>query len=159
MGFKRPIHPDSDGDDSAISPGHNQPGLLGHEKDSPNTTRQILVDPVTGALLTVDGKSDDLLHSGEASAIADSTLTVISTYVAASAVKIYKIIVTGSNCADYELRKNLSRIGFKQTNIEMGVEFNFDNGLPLALNDTIDIRVEHFATGKTKDVKMFIYGE
>jgi len=159
MANKRRPHPlDGSGDDSVLSPNQNQPSLLLTERGTNRTVRWE-ADANGAAYVNVkDTNNDTLLHSGSASTVAASTETTISTFIASATVKVYKIIATGSGCTDFTLRHNLTEIGFKQTNIEMGVEFTFDNGYPIDLNDTLDIRVQHYVTGKTKDFKMFVYG-
>ena len=159
MANKRRPHPtDITGDDSAMSPNHNQPAILLTERGTDRTVRWEADENGTAYVRVKDSVKDTLLHSGAALAVAESTVTTVSTFIAASTVTVYKIVVTGSGCTDFSLRHNLSEIGFKQTNLEMGVEFVFDNGFPMALNDTMDVQVEHFVPGKTKNFKMFVYG-
>lgn len=155
---RRPHLPDITGDDSVLSPNHNQPSLLLTERGTDRTVRWECDGNGSAYVNIKDASNDNLLHSGAALSVAANTLTTISTFIASSNVTIYKIVVTGSGHADYSLRHNLGEIGFKQTNIEMGVEFIFDNGYSLLMNDTLDVQVEHDVPGKTKNFKLFIYG-
>ena len=52
MGLKRPLNPNSDGDDSTFSPGQNQPSLLVAE-DGTNKTRRLVVDELRNLFVKV----------------------------------------------------------------------------------------------------------
>lgn len=159
MANKRRPHPtEITGDDSPVSPNQQQPALLLTERGTDRTVRWEADANGSAYVNAKDTNPDSLLHSGSAGSVANNTPTTISTYIAAGTVKVYKVVVTGSGCTDFTLLHNLTEVGFKQTNIEMGVEFTFDNGYPLSLNDTLAVQAEHFVSGKTKTFKMFVYG-
>lgn len=149
-----------DGDEPTHSPNKNQNSLLATERGT-DSTRRIETDTNNNLYVSVaaDGRKESLLYSASLSSIADSTPTAFVAFVAPAAVKIYKVLITGSICTDFTLRHLGSSIGIKQTNLEMGVEFNFPQGYELAATDTLDAVVEHFVTGKTKSFNLYVYGE
>ena len=105
-----------------------------------------------------DSRRENPLHQGSQSSVAPSTPTVISTYVAPSAKKIYKVSVSGTGTADFTLRLNLAGIEVRRTHVGLNELFIFEKGLPLAQNDTLDVQVNSHATSN-KDFDMSIFGE
>lgn len=147
------------GDEASQSPGKRTKSLLGSNSDDSGRTKLIKVHETNCGILTTQAQKDNLLHSGTSGSVAASTITTISVFIAGETLRVYRVLATGSVATDFTLRQNLAEIGFKQTNLEMGVEFIFPNGLELVDTDTLDVRVEHFVTGKSKTFKLFIYGE
>jgi len=161
MGLNWPKYPQdvNDGDEVSHAPTKNDRSLLGTERGTDSTRRlELDTDRNLYTNIGADSRSESLLYSASLSTIADSTPTAFTAYTAPSAQKIYRVEVTGSGCADYALRINASTVGMKQTNIEMGVVFTFDRGYPVAFGDSVDLVVEHFVPGKTKDFNLYVYG-
>jgi len=150
----------SDGDEPSYSPTKTHKSVLGVERGT-QYTRRLEMDADGNAYVNVaaDARKDTLLFSASLSSIAASTPTAFTAYTAPSAVKIYKVLITGSAYTDFTLRHLGSSIGKKLTNLEMQVEFSFDQGYELATSDSMDAIVDHCVTGKTKDFNIYIYGE
>lgn len=162
MGEKFPKYPTevSDGDEPSYSPNKTHKSVLGVERGS-HYTRRLEMDADGNAYVNIaaDGRKDTLLYSASIGPIAASTPTAFVAYTAGTAVKVYKVLITGSAYADFTLRHLGSTIGKKLTNLEMQVEFEFPQGYEMAITDTMDAVVEHCITGKTKSYDIYIYGE
>ena len=162
MGELWPKYPSdvSDGDEPSHSPNKTHKSVLGVERGT-DYTRRLEMDAEGNAYVNVaaDGRQDTLLYSATLSSIADSTPTAFVAYTAPSAKKVYKVLISGAPYTDFTLRHNGSSIGKKYTNLEMQVEFTFNQGFELAATDTVDAVVEHCLTGKTKGFDIYIYGE
>jgi len=150
----------NDGDEPSHSPNKSHKSLLGTERGT-DYTRRLETDSNNNLFVNVaaDNRKDTLLYTNSLSSIAADTPTTFTAYNAPSAVKIYKVLISGSAYTDFDLRHNGSVIGRKLTNLEMQVEFIFDQGYEIATADTIDAIVEHCVTGKTKNFNIYIYGE
>lgn len=162
MGELFPKYPSetSDGDEPSFSPNKTHKSVLGVERGT-HYTRRLEMDTDGNAYVNVaaDARKDTLLYTAALSSIAASTPTAFVAYTAPSAVKVYKVLISGSANTDFNLRHLGSSIGKKYTNLEMQVEFIFDQGYELATTDTMDAVVEHCVTGKTKSYNIYIYGE
>jgi hypothetical protein len=161
-GLDFPKYPEdtTDGDERTFSPHKTTDGLLAAERGT-DFTRRIETDANRNLYVNVaaDARKDTLLYSAALGPIADSTPTAFVAYTAPSAIKVYKVLISGAVATDFNLRHNGSSIGTKFTNLEMQVEFKFDQGFELAITDTMDAVVEHCLTGKTKSYNIYIYGE
>lgn len=162
MGELWPKYPSevTDGDEPSHSPTKSQNSVLGTERGT-QSTRRLEMDTTGNAYVNVgaDSRRSTLLYSAAIGPIAASTPTAFVAYTAPSAVKVYKVLISGAAYSDFILRHNASSIGIKYTNLEMQIEFQFDQGFELAATDTIDAVVEHCVTGKTKSYNIYIYGE
>lgn len=162
MGELFPKYPSevSDGDEPSFSPTKTHKSVLGVERGT-QSTRRLEMDASGNAYVNVadNSQKDTLLYSASIGPIAASTPTAFVAYTAGTAVKVYKVLISGAVASDFNLRHNGSSIGEKFTNIEMQVEFLFPEGYEMAVSDTMDAVVEHCLTGKTKSYKIFIYGE
>lgn len=162
MGALWPKYPTDvkDGDEPSHSPNKSQNSLLGTERGT-DYTRRLETDSNNNLYTSIaaDSRQDTLLFSGSLSSIAANTPTAFTAYIAPSAVKVYKVLITGSAYSDFTLRHLSSPIAKKLTNLEMQVEFIFEHGYSLDATDTLDAIVEHYVTGKTKDYNIFVYGE
>jgi hypothetical protein len=164
MGLKYPKNPPGpgsrDGDEVTEAPTKSDRSLLGAERGTDHT-RRLETDANRNLYVNVaaDGRTESLLYTATLSTIAASTPTAFVAYTPASAVKVYKVLISGAVATDFNLRHNGSSIGKKYTNLEMQVEYDFDQGFELAALDTLDAVVEHCLTGKTKDFDIYVYGE
>lgn len=161
MGKHYPSYPGDvqDGDEPSFSPNKTQHSLLGTERGT-DYTRRIETDADGSLHVNISSTSalESLLHSGSTGPIASATPTTISTYNAVGDRIIYKITVSGEAAADFTLRKNLSTIDIKRTNIDLNAVFSFPHGMALASGDTLDVRVTHESTGNLRTFDMFVFG-
>lgn len=162
MGEEFPRYPSetSDGDEPSFSPNKTHKSVLGVERGT-HYTRRLEMDASGNAYVNVadNSQKDTLLYSAAVGPIAASTPTAFVAYTAPSAVKVYKVLISGAAYSDFTLRHNASSVGIKYTNLDMQVEFEFNEGFELAATDTMDAVVEHCVTGKTKSYNIYIYGE
>ena len=162
MGLNWPKYPTdvSDGDDVSHGPRKNDRSLLGTERGT-DYTRRLETDSNRNLHVNVanDSRRDTLLYSATLGPIAASTPTAFVAYTAGTAVKVYKVLISGAAYSDFNLRHLGSSIGIKLTNHEMQVEFDFPHGYDMAVSDTMDAVVEHCVTGQTKSYNIYIYGE
>jgi len=99
----------------------------------------------------------------EVTGVAAATLTTIATFTvpALTTLKLYRIEVSGSNVATYEIYVNTVIQGRRRTwfNGNMSEEFEFPvSGLVLAATDTIDVKVIH-SRPTTGDFEARLHGE
>lgn len=163
MGKEFPKYPSdvADGDERAYSPHKTTDSLLATQRGT-DFTRRLETDSERNLYVNIGkdtSKSIDLLYSASLSSIAANTPTAFVAYTAPSAKVVYKIIISGEAAANYLFRKNASDLSTRRTNLELDVELNFDQGLPLVFGDTLDAVVEHLSTGHTKDFNFYIYGK
>lgn len=151
------------GEEAAKSPVQGRHSVLG--ANASDQTRKLRVnDSGQAEVVIVEDQTGDtlnvgILQTGVTGNIADSTPTVITTYVAPSIKKISKISVSGEAPADFELRYNGSTIDEKHTDTqELDDEFSFKHPWVIATSDIVEIRVTHQAPGKSRSFRATLYG-
>lgn len=148
------------GEESGHSPLERTKSILGVKADRATVALQATDDGILKVAPIEGVSTSSLLHTGSASAIAAATPTTVTTFVAGAATVVRKVLVsTDASACDFELRKNGSDIGIKRTNGDLNVEFEFKQGLSLAVLETLSVVVDHCVTGKLKKFDMYVYGE
>ena len=92
------------------------------------------------------------------SAVADTTVTTIVTYVASGTKYLTKISCSGTDYAKFFLVVNTTTIEIRRSGPDRNAIFDFDGALKLSDGDIVDVKVEHFVTGQTADFEATIYG-
>lgn len=161
MGKEFPKFPDDtlDGDEVTFAPTKADRSLLAAERGT-DSTRRIEVDASRNLMVNVaaDSKSETLLHSATLTALASDTPTAFAAYAVPSTQQITRVLVWGDTTADFTLRLNASEIGKKGTLVSLDADFVFSSGYPVVTADSVDVVVEHFSTGKSRNFKLYIYG-
>lgn len=163
MGAQRPVNPDLNGDESAVSPRQAQPGLLGHVRGTDQTKR---IEQDSSGNLYVHVADDDTdvpssvspLASGSITAVPAATTTTIVTYTAVSSKRVTRISVSGTIYGTYQLVLNLAVIETKRSSPDRSLDFKFDSPLLLNASDILDIKVTHHYTGHLEDFNSTVYG-
>lgn len=163
MGAQRPINPDLNGDESAVSPRFTNEGILGHLRGT-DQTKRIETDS-SGNLYTHVAADDSslpssvsALASGSIVTVPAATITTIVTYTAASAKRITRISCSGTIYGTYQLFLNTSLIETKRSSPLRSIDFKFESPLALATSDILDVKVTHQYTGHTEDFNSTVYG-
>lgn len=164
MALEFPIYPGdvSDGDEHSHSPKKTHDSILATERGT-DYTRRIETDANRNVYVNVGANSAlpagvDTLATGAQTTVGANLLTTIVTYTAATAKKVSKISVSGTEYAKYQLFKNASLIDTKRTGPDRSTEFLFESPLLMASSDILDVKVTHFYTGNTVDFEASIYG-
>lgn len=109
-------------------------------------TTLVSVDPGTGALLVTLNSTNLTTKNifNEITSVATGITSTIATYIAPANTKLLKVDVGGTNIAAYEIlvggNLNAKKYTFYQT---LNETFDFKAGLPIALGDTVLVRVTH----------------
>ena len=119
-----------------------------------------ITDGVDNLAINSDGSINVAITGGgttattynEVTSVASSTLTTIASFTATATTRIRKAMAAGTNIAYYEVVLNGSVIAKKYTYFSGGynVDFDFEDGIPMAATDTVLVRVEH-TRGSTGD--------
>ena len=163
MGAQRPINPDLNGDESAVSPRQAQPGILGHLRGT-DQTKRIETDSQGNlyAHVVIDDSSVPSsvspLASGSITAIPDATIATIVTYTAPSAKRITRISCSGTIYGTYKLFLNTVLIETKRSSPERSIDFIYSSPLSLVASDILDVKVTHQFVGHLEDFESTIYG-
>jgi hypothetical protein len=163
VGAQRPVNPDLNGDESAVSPRQSQPGLLGHVRGTDQTKR---IEQDASGDLYVHVASDDTavpssvspLGSGSITAVPDATTSTIVTYTAATAKRVTRIGCSGTIYGTYQLFLNTVLIETLRSSPQRSVEFMFNSPLQLNASDILDVKVTHHYVGHLEDFNSTIYG-
>lgn len=163
MGAQRPVNPDLNGDESAVSPRQAQPGILGHVRGTDQTKR--IEQDAQGNLFVHVGADDTTLPSavgplvsGSVTAIPDATPTTIVTYTAATPTRVTQISVSGTIYGTYQLYLNTVWIETKRSSPHRSLDFRFERPLLLNASDILDVKVTHMYVGNLEDFETTIYG-
>jgi hypothetical protein len=163
VGAQRPINPDLNGDESAVSPRQAQPGILGHLRGTDQTKR---IETDAQGNLYAHVATDDTaipsavnaLASGSITAIPDATIATIVTYTAASAKRVTRIACSGTIYGTYQLFLNTGLIETKRSSPDRSIEFMFSSPLQLNASDILDVKVTHYYTSHLEDFNSTVYG-
>jgi len=81
----------------------------------------------------------------EVTGVASGVTTTVATFVAGSSVKLKHVMAAGTNIAYYEVTVNASVEAKKYTYFggALNVDFDFRDGISLAMGDTVLVRVHH----------------
>lgn len=163
MGIKFSKSVDQDGDDEALSPITNSRSLLGTERGT-DATRRLETDDNNSLYVNVASSpattpnSVNAIAGGVITSIPASTPTTITTYSAASDIKVTRIGCSGTCYAKYQLVLNTVIIETKRSGPERSIDFIFERPLNLSTSDVLDIKVTHFVIGGLEDFEATIYG-
>jgi hypothetical protein len=163
VGAQRPINPDLNGDESAVSPRQAQPGLLGHLRGT-DQTKRIEADSSGNVYVNVAADATALpgsvnaLASGSISALPDATVATIVTYTAPSAKRITRIACSGTIYGTYKLFLNTVLIETKRSSPNRSIDFNYSSPLLLSTSDILDVKVTHQFVGHLEDFEATVYG-
>lgn len=165
MGLHFPAYPGdvSDGDEHSHSPKKTHDSLLATERGTDNT-RRLETDTNRNLYVNVAASpatapaSVSALAGGNVSGIANTSLTTIATYAAATATKITRIGCSGTVYAKFQLFVNTNLTETKRSGPYRSIDFNFDRPLSMSSGDVIDIKVTHYNTSITADFEATIYG-
>ena len=165
MGLKWPNFPGDvqDGDEPSFSPTKTQNSLLGAERGT-QFTRRLEVDNAHNLYVNIGANSSLSLNVVNAIAgngitsIPANTLSTIVTYTAATAKRVSKISVSGTEYAKFQLFKNSSLIETRRSGPERSIDFLFPIPFNVASGDIIDVKVTHFAVSVLADFESTVYG-
>lgn len=163
MGAQRPVNPDLNGDESAVSPRQAQPGLLGHVRGTDQTKR---IETDANGNLFVSVAADESfapvsvgpLATGSITVVPDSTEATICTFTASQSTRVTRISCSGTIYGSYRLYLNTTLIETKRSSPERSIDFNFDRPLQLNSSDIIDVKVTHYYIGHLEDFDATVYG-
>jgi len=164
MALNWPNYPENvGGDEPTVAPTKNDRALLGAQRGT-QFTRRIETD--TDRNLYVHIAADDVaapasvsaLAYDEATSVPASTLTTILTFTAASATKITRIAVSGTDYAKFQLFLNTTLIETRRSSPERSMDFVFESPLALDAADIFDVKVTHYAPGVLADFESTLYG-
>jgi hypothetical protein len=111
-----------------------------------------ITDGVDNLAINSDGSINVAITGGgltastynEVTSVASGSLTTVATFTASSATRIRKVMASGTNIAYYEIVLNGSVIAKKYSYFtEYNVDFDFEDGIPMAITDTVLVRIEH----------------
>lgn len=163
MGAQRPVNPDLNGDESAVSPRQAQPGLLGHVRGT-DETKRIETDSQGNLHVHVDVDDSAIPNSvlplagGSVTAVPDATITTICTFTATGSTKVTRISCSGTIYGSYRLFLNTVLIETKRSSPDRSIDFSFSSPLQLNLSDILDVKVTHYYTGHLEDFDATVYG-
>lgn len=164
MALNWPNYPENvGGDEPTASPTKNQNSLLGAERDT-QFARRLETDANRNLFVRI--AADDAGVPGSVSALAyddvvgvpASTPTTILTYTAATAKKVTRIGVSGTDYAKFQLFLNTVLIETRRSSPERSLDFLFNSPLSLAASDVLDVKVTHYAPGVLADFESTVYG-
>ena len=163
MGQLRPNNPDVNGDESAVSPRSDQPGLLGHRRGT-DQTKRIETDDAGNLHVHVDVDDSSTpsavapLASGSITVVPDSTEATICTYTASQSTRVTRISCSGTIYGSYRLYLNTVLIETKRSSPDRSIDFDFSRPLQLNSSDILDVKVTHYYIGHQEDFDATIYG-
>jgi len=165
MGLDFPKYPIdvSDGDEHAHSPHKTKESLLATQRGT-DFTRRIETDPSRNLYVNVAASpatvpnSVTALAGGMITLIPASTLSTITTYSAATAMKVTRIGCSGTCYAKYQLFLNSSIIETRRSGPERTIDFVFERPLSLPMGSILDVKVTHFVLTSFDDFEATIYG-
>lgn len=166
MAYTWPNYPENvGGDEPTTSPNKNQNGLLGSERGT-QFTRRLETDASNNLFVRIGAIDPLLFVPSNVSALAGSsitgvtasTLSTILTYTAATAKRLVRIGVSGTDYAKFQLFLNTVLIETKRSGPDRSLDFAFTSPLSLAIGDILDVKVTHYAPGVSADFESTIYG-
>lgn len=166
MALNWPNYPENvGGDEPTASPTKNQNSLLGAERGT-QFTRRLETDSSNNLYVRI-AAIDPLLFvpsnvtalaGGSVTGVTASTLTTILTYTAATAKRLTRIGVSGTDYAKFQIFLNTVLVETKRSGPDRSLDFAFTSPLTMAIGDILDVKVTHYATGVLADFESTIYG-
>lgn len=163
MGAQRPVNPDLNGDEAAVSPRQTTEGLLGHRRGTDQTKR---IETDDSGNVYVHVASDDTATSvsvsplvvGAVASVPDSTLTTIATFTAGAPTKITRISCSGTVYAKFQLFKNTVLIETVRSGPDRTIFIQFKAPLSLNTSDILDVKTTHYVVSALESFEATIYG-
>lgn len=164
MALNWPNYPDNvGGDEVTAAPTKNDRSLLGAERGT-QFTRRLETDADRNLYVRVAG--DDVAPPARVSALAsddvtgvpDGVLTTILTFTAATATRLTRISVSGTDYAKFQIFLNTVLIETKRSGPDRSLDFHFTAPLGMDASDILDVKVTHYAPTVLADFESTVYG-
>lgn len=164
MGLLWPNYPaHMPGDEQTESPTKHHQSLLGSERGT-DFARRLETDADRNLYVRIAG--DDVapparvsaLASDDVTAVPDGVLTTILTYTAATAVRLTRISVSGTDYAKFQIFLNTVLIETKRSGPDRSLDFLFTAPLGMDATDILDVKVTHYAPTVLADFESTVYG-
>lgn len=99
--------------------------------------------------VAITGGGVTTLTYNEVTSVATSVITTVATFIAGASTKLRSVQAAGTNIAYFEVVVNGTVRAKKYTQFggPLNVDFDFKDGLSLAITDTVLLRVEHTRGG------------